>query len=304
MKIIIVNYHYIREQGPGDGIFPLTPLDFRLQIDEIGKKFEFISPSCLKTIIKSGIYSDKNYCLLTFDDALAEQVIALDILSSKSIPFCCFACTQPITERKVLSVHKLHQIISEIEDDEIFSLINEIVPLSEIKYDEKKLKLEYRYDKPKRRRLKYLLNFVLSFDDKQKVIDYLFSQICPNELVFSDKLYMDVGVLTDLAARGMLGTHTKSHLPLSHLSETELSEEIIGSKLELERITSSKISTISYPFGGPNAVSKNVADFCLNNGFDFGLTMNRGFNFQEELRTPLLLKRFDTNDVPGGKSYG
>ena len=36
-------------------------------------------------------------------------------------------------------------------------------------------------------------------------------------------------------------------------------------------------------------------------GFNFGLTMNRGINENKDFNHPLMLKRVDTNDAPGGK---
>jgi hypothetical protein len=44
-----------------------------------------------------------------------------------------------------------------------------------------------------------------------------------------------------------------------------------------------------------------VANISKKIGFHFGLTMFRGINRVEDFENPLLLKRVDTNDAPGGK---
>ena len=50
------------------------------------------------------------------------------------------------------------------------------------------------------------------------------------------------------------------------------------------------------------AVSKDVLEVSKGFGFDFGLTMTRGVNQINDFDHPLMLKRVDTNDAPGGKN--
>jgi peptidoglycan/xylan/chitin deacetylase (PgdA/CDA1 family) len=77
MQLLAVNYHYFREEKYENGIYPLTKREFLNQIDELSKYYEFISQNDLIDKIKNKKYSNKKYCLLTFDDGLKEQMNAL-----------------------------------------------------------------------------------------------------------------------------------------------------------------------------------------------------------------------------------
>ena len=104
-----------------------------------------------------------------------------------------------------------------------------------------------------------------------------------------------------LAKSDMLGTHTKSHLPLAKLDKNQICNEIRGSRKILEKISGYKIYGISYPYGGPASVSEEVEKIALEEGMLYGLTMIRGVNKDQLLERPLRLYRVDTNDAPGGK---
>jgi len=149
--------------------------------------------------------------------------------------------------------------------------------------------------------VKFILNYRLSDDARRIAVDRLFAEIEPDEKMFSDTLYMTAEQLATLGRRGMLGTHGRSHRPLAILPPADMHDEIAGSKKVLESITGSAIRSISYPYGGPAAVSPQVASVARDAGIRFGFTMFRGVNDEHDLRDGLMLKRVDTNDAPGGK---
>ena len=51
MQILTVNYHYIRDIKPKTGIYPRTLAEFKSQIDELGRYYEFVSQEELIKII-------------------------------------------------------------------------------------------------------------------------------------------------------------------------------------------------------------------------------------------------------------
>ena len=59
--------------------------------------------------------------------------------------------------------------------------------------------------------------------------------------------------------------------------------------------------SISYPYGGPDAVDESIGELCTHYELAYGLTMFRGLNEGQDFYNPFLLKRVDTNDAPGGK---
>jgi peptidoglycan/xylan/chitin deacetylase (PgdA/CDA1 family) len=300
MYLLSVNYHYFREEKPQSGIYPLTLKEFSNQIDELSKYYEFISQNDLIAKIKSQNYSGKKYCLLTFDDGLKEQMEALELLNKKGIPGVFYVTTSAIRTNTVLNVHKLHYIRSIMKDIDILKFISSKIDLEFIKYPNDISNL-YIYDNLEAKKLKYLLNFILGDDIKNKIISELFDQYT-NEKNLSKELYMDISDIQTLNNFGYLGTHGDFHMPLATLNNQDIESDISSSLTFFKNNCGiKKINSISYPYGGHKAISKDVVDVSKKLGLTFGLTMFRGINNINDLRNPLLLKRVDTNDAPGGK---
>ena len=300
MSLLSVNYHYLREKKYKSGIYPLTKKEFLYQIDKISKFYEFISQNDLIEIIKNKNFLKKNFCILTFDDGLKEQMNALEWLNKKGIPGLFYVSTSSIQNNKVVSVHKLHYIQSVMENKEILKFINSRIDLKIIKYPNN-IDQFYRYDDIDTKKLKYLFNFILDHNITNKLIGDLFKEI-EDETQFSKKLYMDINDIKKIDNQDYLGTHCHSHLPLATLNNQEIEQDIQNSIFFLQKNCGvNKIKSISYPYGGPKAVSQKVVDISNKFRFHFGFTMIRGLNNYEDFHNPLLLKRVDTNDAPGGK---
>jgi len=301
MRLLIVNYHYIRDDKPKAGIYPLSTAEFQAQVEVLGRFYRFTSQEELFGMVDSDSFPNDNLCLLTFDDSLAEQWTALDVLAGLSISALCFATTDSIVNRRAHDVHKLHHVFSATPEDKLLEILNGEFGIGEEQVDQAILDKEYRYDSATMRRVKFILNYRLSDDARRIAVDRLFAEIEPDEKMFSDTLYMTAEQLATLGRRGMLGTHGRSHRPLAILPPADMHDEIAGSKKVLESITGSAIRSISYPYGGPAAVSPQVASVARDAGIRFGFTMFRGVNDEHDLRDGLMLKRVDTNDAPGGK---
>jgi len=110
---------------------------------------------------------------------------------------------------------------------------------------------------------------------------------------------MSVNEACELAKKAYIGSHGHEHKPLSTLNEKDLVEELKKSKnLLLEKCKISDVEIISYPYGSPAAISKNVIQNAKSLGFRFGFTMNRGINnLNDIIYTPLSLKRISVNDL-------
>ena len=119
MNLLIVNFHYYREEQYISGIYPTTPDRFEHQIALLSKQYEFISQQTLVSWIQNEIQPTGNYCLITFDDGLKEQMKAYQWLLSKNIPAVFFIPTGPIREKYVLSVHKLQLLRTQITDEDL-----------------------------------------------------------------------------------------------------------------------------------------------------------------------------------------
>lgn len=305
--LLVVTYHYIRERRIDKGIYPITPSNFERQLDLLGEHFRFISLSELIEMKNNNQERNisENLCLIAFDDGLREQYeTAWAILRKKHIPAIFFVCTKPLLDGQLLRVHKIHYIRSIINHSDIE---NSLLAVFKERYNKELkridlnlLKKTYRYDSESEAYVKYLLNYVLSERDVDKFINYLYEKYVDLKYEAPD-IYLSEKQIIELSKHDAIGSHTVSHRPLSKLDLQEATYELSASKKTLEGLTNKKILAISYPYGGPLAVTREVAKIAERIGYEIGFATERSFN--NSFLEPLLLARADTNDVIGGKSH-
>lgn len=185
---------------------------------------------------------------------------------------------------------------------EIYSYLESNEHISGFVFPVEKLKDEWRYDDLKTQKIKYFISHILTEQQRAKMIEHFFSQMGQDESLFCDNFYMSMVDLKGLAKLGMLGSHTRSHRPLAALNRSEALDELSSSRNFLTEVTGVVPQFVSYPYGGITAINEDVARMAKESGYRYGVTMNRGVNSSDDLvSTPLLLKRVDTNDAPGGK---
>jgi peptidoglycan/xylan/chitin deacetylase (PgdA/CDA1 family)/glycosyltransferase involved in cell wall biosynthesis len=81
------------------------------------------------------------------------------------------------------------------------------------------------------------------------------------------------------------GAHSKNHPDLTQLNESELQDEIAGSRTDLERIAGSPVISFAYPYGHYNSAAAQ----CVAQHFDLGFTIEEGLNTMRTNRS--LLRR-------------
>jgi peptidoglycan/xylan/chitin deacetylase (PgdA/CDA1 family) len=300
-RLLIVNFHYIRENRPSSGIYPITPAEFSKQLDVLGKSFSFCSQADVIHWIDRGLPVG-NFCLITFDDALAEQQLAIEILSAKGIPAIFYVPIEPYQTNTTLSVHKLHYLRSVMNDEEFLKRVAEYTGNGDVPLEIQKARIQYKYDNELAASIKYYLNFLLSREEAEMLIDTIFSSIVSDEPSFTKDLYLPKDRLIELAQQGMLGSHSTHHHPLSSLSSVEMRNDIEESLSFLQSLTGVPVQSFSYPYGSKVAVDENVVEVIKKTSLKFAVTMFRGVNTPLDLAERFLLKRVDTNDAPGGKN--
>lgn len=301
MELLIVNFHYFREQVYSSGIYPISAKQFTSQLSEIGKNFEFISQFDLADCFANQKYPKGNYCLITFDDGLKEQIQAFNLLQELKIPAVYYIPVQPLVEKKVLDVHKLQLIRTKLSDEE---LLNQLKNRKNYCYTEDEATnaaMQYKYDNNIAREVKYQLNFKLSLQEKEVLLQKLFKQQFGDENAFAESFYMNQKELQLLASHKQIGAHGYAHVPLTTVSNANT--DIKKSIDYLYNSTNQPIRSFSYPYGSKAAVNENVALLVKAHKVDFALTMWRGTNSITNQSNPYLLLRMDTNDAPGGKLY-
>ena len=305
MMILVVNFHYVGEgRYPYPGIYPVTPTAFERQLDELGKSFTFVSLSEIDEAVAGRRTLPKRSCLVTFDDGLREQYdLAWPILRRRGIPAVFFVNTAQHVTGRAATVHKVHWLRAHTPPEKFFQDVEDvcrkssIVPVGAAPTDEV-LAAQYRYDLPQVRRLKHLLNFQLSSDQAEVVIESLFAERW-DEMAFVEERYMGPSQWCDLAEADCLGLHSHTHRPLAELSSDEAMKDLAVGMETLTAAVGVTPFAVSYPYGGPSAVNRKVAATAASLGLRVGFTMERAMN--RNLDDPLLLARADTNDAPGGK---
>ena len=296
MPLLAVNHHYFRDKLPNCGIYPITSKALTNQVNTVREYWRMANESDVLKYCNGELATDDYICLFTFDDGLKEQLEAIRLLESLGAIAICFVPTAAIVNRVVLDVHKLHMIRSCRDDEELSLKLNKRFDFGNYSFDDELLAIQYRYDQPVSRRVKYYLNFVLDKCDRDAWVSELFVEIFGSEKAASDKLYMNMDDLKFLAQRNILGTHAHMHVPLATLSSEECEAEILESLEILEKLSGDRVKGISYPFGGKSAVSETVFSLSKKSGLTYGFTMERGINGANE-NNPFALKRIDTNDV-------
>jgi peptidoglycan/xylan/chitin deacetylase (PgdA/CDA1 family) len=74
------------------------------------------------------------------------------------------------------------------------------------------------------------------------------------------------------------GAHTVNHTILARVHLQNAKDEIMGSKIKIEKELKSKVSYFAYPNGGVGDMSKQIDDFLREEGFQFALSTIYGLN--------------------------
>ena len=305
--LIAVNYHYLRPAGePAHAaIHPTTPGELVRQVDRLARCGTFVSAADIVDALDGRRPLPPRALLLTFDDGLAEQfAYGWPVLVALGVPAVFFANTAPLVERRLAGVHRIHFLRAHCGPDVLRSAVRGAPPQcgpQEAAAMRERAVAHYRYDDPDTAELKYLLNFVLDPEERDRRLAGLFAEaLGRDESEAATALYMDWDALGALAAAGCLGCHTHRHLPLGRLAPEVAEAEVADSMRLLTERTGVRPAGISYPYGSKDACGPVVADAAARAGCRFGFTMERAGN--RDLRRPLLLARIDHNDAPGGKA--
>jgi peptidoglycan/xylan/chitin deacetylase (PgdA/CDA1 family) len=298
MPLLIINHHYFRKKKPGRGIYPISPNELNHEIKNL--QLNGWKLGCEEDILKLGINKskkDQKIAVITFDDGLREQYLALEQLIKVNISPICYIPTLPYTENKVLPVHKLQMLRSKISDKNLSDDLDNEYNFKKIQFEDKILEIQYRYDSKLSRKIKYFLNFMLDVKEKNNWLSKYFEKTFGNESLVAKKLYFSKDELKFLAAKNQIGSHAHSHVPLSSLNKEGLKKELMLSKNILRDVSGFDPNGISYPYGGKSSVSDMVYDVTAECGYRYGITMERGVNQLDQAKKIYSLKRIDVNDL-------
>jgi len=306
--LVSVNYHYVRPvfDSPHPGIHGIKPVQLELQLETLGRKFVFVSAEQIRIAIQNdGHGLPEKSLAVTFDDGLLEHYEhAWPVLKRLGIPAIFFVNTAPLVDKKVLTVHKIHLLRSQLAPEVFYKLLQQHATKHgveiELQSRDTIAQSQYKYDTPQVAKLKFLLNFQMLHSDREKIINACFNEIFSGqETQISKALYMNSNQINELGSLGCIGSHAHEHIPLGNLSIEKAEEQIRLSLWYLEKWIGYQPFALSYPYGSREVCPPQLGHVLSRLGIVFAFTMERAAN--QDLSQPLFLARFGNNDLPGGK---
>jgi peptidoglycan/xylan/chitin deacetylase (PgdA/CDA1 family) len=299
----IINYHYLRPSFKADypSIYGMTPIECKKQLQLLRNEGEFLKIKDFNANYEAILKSEDLYYLITFDDGLKEQyVYGNSIMDDLGLEGYFFLNAMNFKDKKVSMVHKIHLLRSILAPHVLLDFLNKNLQYDFSREHKERSQQIYRFDDKESAALKYSLNFLIPTETKEVIINKLFANHF-NEEEVNEGLYMTEDQIKSLSSKNMLGNHTYSHKNLGKLNVEELQFEIASSKKYLEYLTQASINAISYPYGTEEVYSDEVLEVTKRTSHKFGFTVKKGVNTEAD--NLLLLKRFDCNDLIGGKNY-
>lgn len=306
--LTVVTYHYVRD--PLQSSFPRLKVrtleTFEGQLEYIARHYAVVGIEDLLAAI-NGKPLPASALLLTFDDGLADHARwVLPRLKKRGMRACFFVPAAVLTQRSLLSVHKLHCVLAMTEDPSqlLQTLFIQLrpwrssvaLPSDEELFQRFGAGTPFRFDTPEVACVKTLLQRELPFEVRETILDALFQSVVKREQAqVARELYMTSEDLLALLDAGMdIGGHGATHQWLGALSKSEQQSEVDGTRSMLKQFgLSADRWVMSYPLGNYNV---DTIALLQDSGCAAAFTTRQAVieSFAARYEFP----RLDTNDLP------
>lgn len=155
--------------------------------------------------------------------------------------------------------------------------------------------------------VKRILNYYISYDYRESVIDELTQRFLPNERILASQFYLSAEEIRQMQAAGMIiGSHSINHPVMSKLTREGQEKEITESFDFIERITGGlTLKSFCYPYGGFYSFTKETEELLAQNGCAFSFNVEPRdidiFYLKNRLQA---LPRYDCNQFSHGLARG
>ncbi|MEW6334633.1 MAG: tetratricopeptide repeat protein [Thermodesulfobacteriota bacterium] len=298
-KLIVLNYHRVRPVDPPfatefeDGVYTLNADQFNLQIKWLKHNTLILSENELIDCYRDGIFfppkTSAPCVMITFDDGYRDNyTIAYPILKHYDVPAILFVTTQMVNTRQVPWWDVIAYLIKRCAKPFI-TYDNQPFPMGDSKADAI-AHFQLLMKKEQYEHTKYLIQDL--------------SDAC--EVPLPDAQLQDREILTweqiQEMAQGQIafGSHTHTHRVLSTINASSQKEEMILSKLIIEKNIGQPVLSICYPCGEPQYITEETAEIAASSGYMLGFTANTGVNYWKSIerftirRTASLLQKVST----------
>ncbi len=285
----VVMYHYVRDlpRTPYPRLKGMLLDDFRQQVVQLSSHFEMASLESAADFLSGEYRPRRDLCLLTFDDGLKEHYRdVVPILSERHIRGVFFLITSALEEHKVAAVHMNHFLMAALKFDEFSNLFfRKAVELSADEFevpnvDAEKAARTYAWDTPEVARFKYMLNFGMNADLRDRALRELFTTHISGEAAFAEELYVNWDEARQMQRAGMaIGGHTHMHLALSGLTPRDLVWDLeTCTRLLRQNLLAQAMWSFSYPFGKKDSFHIRAVRKLQQLGFSCGFSTEVGDN--------------------------
>lgn len=264
-KLLHVMYHGVFRDTIGFSKRNLDPKQFEEQIQYLNNDFDIISLEECFHLLENKIKLKKNTISISFDDGFLNNLtVALPILEkykAKATVFVSGICAQN---------NKFPVLLPEIVAGLKYFYSKEVIKVDGKTFNDFREKhtnvslLDYINSLDYKKRETVIKQLLLDYNLEQK-----FSTI-PQELW----RLLSPTDLKNLCKSPLIkiGSHAYYHLKLAELNNLNLVEnELLNSKILLEKTLNTKIDTIAYPYGSYNSKIKDLAEKC---GYNYQLAVN------------------------------
>jgi peptidoglycan/xylan/chitin deacetylase (PgdA/CDA1 family) len=304
-SLTVVMYHYVRDlpRTRYPRIKGLLLSDFQDQVRTLCDQYEMATLESTFAFLDGQYRPQRDMCLLTFDDGLKEHFREVTpILAEHGVAGLFFVITGCLEQGKVASVHKNHFLMASLEFADyrryVLSKLAELEPTFDTHVPAEVAKANYRWDTPDVAQIKYLLNFRLTPQLRERLLSELFAEHLGDERDFARELYVTWEEARQMQAAGMvLGGHTDSHQALATLSAADQRDDLTRStRLLHQRLADQAYWPFSYPYGKPDsAFNATTMQFVRELGYCCAFSTQVGTNGCGQQR--FSLRRIDTKDV-------
>jgi peptidoglycan/xylan/chitin deacetylase (PgdA/CDA1 family) len=299
-SLFVVMYHYVRDlpNTPWPRIRGVLIDDFREQLKRLQERFEMATLESAVAFLGGHYQPSRPLCLLTFDDGLREHYTEVTPILAYEDVQGVFLLQTSAPLGQVAAVHKNHFLLAALGFEEYQSrfvgCLAAAASATSADVDDAQVRRFYRWDSLDVARFKYLVNFTVTDELRQVILDDLFDEYLGDERDFAKTLYLDWDEACEMQSVGMaLGGHSHGHNALPKLpASTRRADLLQCATLIRAHLRPQSLWPFSYPYGDVDAATAAMVGEL---GFDCAFTTEVGANESDADR--FHIRRFDPKDV-------
>jgi len=256
-KLIVLNFHRIVRNDNINNILSTKINDnfFYKYLKFLNNNFEIISPTQLINNNIKFAKKEKFKILITFDDGYYDNFnIAFPILKKLKIKPIFFICPTYISSNKKLWDEDLVDRIKKLMGQKnIFKFQDIILQKNLPDFSQNLFKI---------------INILKFYDNSKR--QNVINKILPYQYLdqSSDERCMNWNEIKILSQNDMhIGCHTNTHTSLGKLDKYFFKDELLNSKLEIEKQTNKECNFFAFPYGSKNDYNLKVIKSLKNIGY-------------------------------------